>query len=152
MIVSSRTPEGFPGRCPMCGRLVQLELSYPMSDATCPNCGTLLCHGRQQTSMREPAVLRHTNQRFAEALFTIESAFILAVCGVLLFGSAYLFAWFLIWLSSDRLEVHYYEGAILSIIAVLLFGRFLPKVGYYMGRCYARMTFRFHRWLYGDWW
>jgi acyl carrier protein len=40
--ISSRTPEGSPGRCPVCGREVRLEVSEPLGDAPCPHCGTLL--------------------------------------------------------------------------------------------------------------
>jgi acyl carrier protein len=40
--ISSRTPEGSPGRCPVCGRDVQIEVSQPFGDAPCPHCGTLL--------------------------------------------------------------------------------------------------------------
>jgi acyl carrier protein len=41
-IVSSRTPEGSPGRCPVCGHEVLVEVSQPLGDAPCPHCGTLL--------------------------------------------------------------------------------------------------------------
>lgn len=40
--VSSRTPEGSPGKCPACGKDVLLEVSQPFGDAPCPHCGTLL--------------------------------------------------------------------------------------------------------------
>ncbi len=40
--ISSRTPEGSPGKCPVCGREVRLEVSLPFGDAPCPHCGTLL--------------------------------------------------------------------------------------------------------------
>jgi hypothetical protein len=40
---SSRTPEGIPERCPICGNSVRLEpSSFPSSDAPCPHCGYLL--------------------------------------------------------------------------------------------------------------
>lgn len=42
MTVSSRTPEGEPGRCPVCGHAVRVEPSRPFGDAPCPACGTLL--------------------------------------------------------------------------------------------------------------
>lgn len=42
MIPSSRTPEGRPSRCPVCGQLVWLEPSDPPGDAPCPYCGHLL--------------------------------------------------------------------------------------------------------------
>jgi acyl carrier protein len=40
--ISSRTPEGAPGRCPVCGKEVRIESSLIAGDAPCPNCGTLL--------------------------------------------------------------------------------------------------------------
>jgi acyl carrier protein len=42
MVVSSRTPEGLPHRCPVCGAVTPLESSFPGGDATCPTCGHLL--------------------------------------------------------------------------------------------------------------
>ncbi|MCA9014796.1 MAG: hypothetical protein KDA77_05635 [Planctomycetaceae bacterium] len=42
MTVSSRTPEGFPSHCPVCGARVSIEYSDPASDAPCPQCGCLL--------------------------------------------------------------------------------------------------------------
>jgi acyl carrier protein len=42
MIVSSRTPEGFPTHCPLCGAATNLEFSKATGDATCPNCGHLI--------------------------------------------------------------------------------------------------------------
>ena len=42
MTISSRTPEGMPGRCPVCGHAVRIEVSQPFGDAPCPACGSLL--------------------------------------------------------------------------------------------------------------
>jgi acyl carrier protein len=42
MTVSSRTPEGFPSQCPLCGASTNIEFSDPAGDAPCPNCGCLL--------------------------------------------------------------------------------------------------------------
>lgn len=42
MEVSTRTPEGEPNRCPVCGHAVHIEPSRPPGDAPCPSCGTLL--------------------------------------------------------------------------------------------------------------
>jgi acyl carrier protein len=47
MTISSRTPEGFPARCPLCGTETQLEFSQPEDDATCPACGILLAKSAQ---------------------------------------------------------------------------------------------------------
>jgi anti-sigma B factor antagonist len=44
MSISSRTPEGLPSRCPICGAVPNLELSEPAGDAPCPNCGCLVWH------------------------------------------------------------------------------------------------------------
>jgi hypothetical protein len=40
--ISSRTPEGTPNRCPVCGHGFRIEPSQPFGDAPCPACGTLL--------------------------------------------------------------------------------------------------------------
>jgi anti-anti-sigma factor len=42
MVISSRTPEGTPNRCPVCGAHLKIESSEPAGDAPCPRCGHLL--------------------------------------------------------------------------------------------------------------
>lgn len=42
MIPSSRTPEGEPNLCPICGHAVRIEPSPDSRDAPCPHCGSLL--------------------------------------------------------------------------------------------------------------
>lgn len=42
MTVSSRTPEGDPNQCPICGYRIRLEPSIDTRDAPCPSCGHLL--------------------------------------------------------------------------------------------------------------
>jgi acyl carrier protein len=42
MGISSRTPEGIPHRCPVCGQMSATEPSYPGGDSCCPRCGQLL--------------------------------------------------------------------------------------------------------------
>jgi len=46
MNISSRTPEGVPNRCPICGQSIRIEPSIPSGDAPCPNCGSLLWFAR----------------------------------------------------------------------------------------------------------
>lgn len=41
-MISSRTPEGSPNRCPVCGADARVEPSDPVGDAPCPQCGHLL--------------------------------------------------------------------------------------------------------------
>jgi hypothetical protein len=40
--VPTRTPEGVPGHCPVCGDSVWVEPSWPTGDAPCPRCGSLV--------------------------------------------------------------------------------------------------------------
>ena len=42
MSVSSRTPEGFPSHCAVCGAGTNVEFSQPSGDAVCPVCGSLI--------------------------------------------------------------------------------------------------------------
>lgn len=42
MSISSRTPEGDPHRCPICGKVSWVKPSYPSGDSCCSNCGQLL--------------------------------------------------------------------------------------------------------------
>lgn len=42
MTISSRTPEGSPGKCPLCQADVVIEPSILTGDAPCPQCGHLL--------------------------------------------------------------------------------------------------------------
>ena len=42
MVISSRTPEGRPNLCPVCGSAIKIEPSDPAGDAPCPNCAHLL--------------------------------------------------------------------------------------------------------------
>jgi acyl carrier protein len=42
MTISSRTPEGSPNHCPLCGAYVRIEPSPTTGDAPCPACGNLL--------------------------------------------------------------------------------------------------------------
>ena len=42
MVISSRTPEGPPNRCPVCGCYTNIEPSNPAGEAPCPQCGNLL--------------------------------------------------------------------------------------------------------------
>lgn len=46
--VSSRTPDGEPAKCPVCGHVFSALPSQPLRDTTCPNCGCLLVIEEQQ--------------------------------------------------------------------------------------------------------
>jgi acyl carrier protein len=54
--IASRTPEGVPNRCPVCGAELWVEPSNPALDAPCPQCGCLLWFDSaaiQQTVLEE---------------------------------------------------------------------------------------------------
>ena len=50
MVISSRTPEGTPHRCQVCGRISTVEPSYPPGDSCCSSCGSLLWWFRDRLS------------------------------------------------------------------------------------------------------
>ena len=47
MTIASRTPEGRPNHCPVCGHDLKLEPSDPPGDAPCPRCGHLVWFSRE---------------------------------------------------------------------------------------------------------
>jgi acyl carrier protein len=48
MSISSRTPEGTPGRCPLCGAELAVDYAAPAGDAVCPQCGCLVWVAEQR--------------------------------------------------------------------------------------------------------
>ena len=61
---SSRTPEGTPFHCPLCGNDARIELSsYPVQDATCPHCGHLIQFASAHNQPSLPQQLTHTRIR-----------------------------------------------------------------------------------------
>lgn len=42
MLPSTRTPEGEPLQCPVCGTYSYVEVSRPPNDSVCPSCGNLV--------------------------------------------------------------------------------------------------------------
>jgi DNA-directed RNA polymerase subunit RPC12/RpoP len=71
MVIASRTPEGTPNRCPVCGKELKLEPSKPTLDAPCPHCGHLLWFSAEQ-----PTTLR------------LELVEVILLCGAARFGPA----------------------------------------------------------------
>lgn len=53
MTVSSRTPEGEPHVCPICGDLITTVPSDPLGDSTCPQCGSWLLAIKDGLNLRE---------------------------------------------------------------------------------------------------
>jgi len=64
--VSSRTPEGLPSECPLCGATANIEFSAPAQDAPCPNCGHLLWASAQ--------LVQSVTQRYADSFGTAPGA------------------------------------------------------------------------------
>lgn len=42
MNIATRTTEGTPSSCPICGKQMIVSASIPLGDATCPHCGALI--------------------------------------------------------------------------------------------------------------
>ncbi len=60
MIISSRTPEGRPNRCPVCGSEVVIEPPDPPGDAACPTCGHLIWFDQQKRGDEQVIQLTET--------------------------------------------------------------------------------------------
>jgi hypothetical protein len=58
MVIGSRTPEGMPNRCPVCGKDIKLEPSKPTLDAPCPHCGHLLWFAGEQDVPRQRELIQ----------------------------------------------------------------------------------------------
>jgi hypothetical protein len=50
MTLASRTPEGVPHECPICGKIAFLEPCCPGGDSVCPSCGQLYWEFRDRVS------------------------------------------------------------------------------------------------------
>ena len=66
MTISSRTPEGMPSECPLCGTRTNIEFSNPAQDAPCPSCGHLLWASAQ--------LVHSISQRYGDVLGTAPGA------------------------------------------------------------------------------
>ena len=61
MVISSRTPDGLPNYCPICGKPVVVEPSTESLDATCPHCGCLMWFSKAHRSPKHE-VKHHIRQ------------------------------------------------------------------------------------------
>jgi acyl carrier protein len=67
-IISSRTPEGVPNRCPICDSSLCIEPSQPACDAPCPSCGTLLWFASPSGLVYESKTVAPILDRICECL------------------------------------------------------------------------------------
>jgi acyl carrier protein len=74
MTISSRTPEGDPRRCSICGELVVTEPSEPLGDSVCPRCGSLLLRVYEQLGVDRERIRAQTTfkELGADSLDTVE--------------------------------------------------------------------------------
>ena len=76
MVISSRTPEGRPNRCPVCGSNLKIEPSDSTGDAPCPHCGHLLWFTWED--LGNVQVIKPTGSLFSpESLATLPSTLLL---------------------------------------------------------------------------
>jgi len=59
---SSRTPEGEPNRCHVCGHDITIEPSTPPGDAPCPHCNSLLWFDATRRPAAEPFHIQEAKQ------------------------------------------------------------------------------------------
>jgi hypothetical protein len=111
VIISSRTPEGTPNRCPVCGQAVRIEPSASTRDAPCPHCGSLLWFKPPSRRL----LARPSPSRVAK-LASFASLFVLM-------------GWLVLATQRSGLEV-----LIVAILALLLFGRRLVTAGRHLGK------------------
>jgi TatA/E family protein of Tat protein translocase len=121
MIVSSRTPEGTPNQCGVCGKEVRIEHSMPFGDATCPTCGSLM---RRQVRF---AYERLSWLEWARAI-VVALAWIMVTTVIVVAMAVLGFA-----LRFSTLEL-----VLLAVIGVILFGKRLPDVGRSLGKTITR--------------
>jgi hypothetical protein len=120
MTISSRTPEGAPQRCPICGNESRLELSTVSADAPCPSCGCLLW-------LKRPRAAPHA--RWQSALKGLAKVAAVVVLIALLAWVAAALA-----KSTQPHGLGRPELAVLGIIGVVLFGRKLPEAARRLGQ------------------
>src|ERR1700722_18009765 len=106
MIISTRTPEGSPGRCRVCGNDVCMEPSLPAGDATCPHCGSLLWLRPRPRGRR------------TQLMSSIQSV-VTILAGTLLLALACTCRWIPLYWPEGR----YFDLALLIVFGMLLFGR-----------------------------
>jgi hypothetical protein len=74
VVISSRTPEGDPNRCPVCGRDCRLEPSLFGRDAPCPHCGHLLWFTKSSSAELQKVVKLCLEARFGPQAKEVEAA------------------------------------------------------------------------------
>jgi uncharacterized Zn finger protein (UPF0148 family) len=72
MDVASRTPEGDPNVCPVCGNRLVLEPSRPSGDAPCPSCGCLVWFGPSEEERQRTTWLEVTDRTKTELARQVE--------------------------------------------------------------------------------
>ena len=73
MNVSSRTPEGTPHECPLCGAVIKLEPAFPGGDAVCPACGQLVWWFRDRYGERLAHMLEELSLESSFHLDSLEA-------------------------------------------------------------------------------
>jgi hypothetical protein len=128
MTISSRTPDGFPFRCPICGHEGVIDPSKPGLDAPCPSCGSLIWFGDAKSSpvQRLGHDVAHSNPTDPPRQTARRLPFLLLICLALAAAAVTLAAPY------SGLELP--EYIVLAIIAILLFGRALLRIAHWIGR------------------
>jgi Phosphoenolpyruvate-dependent sugar phosphotransferase system, EIIA 2 len=70
---STRTPEGLPSRCPICGKHVIINPSLPPGDAPCPHCGSLLWFPLGHSPILDPMIAQGGSVLFRAVLTDLKA-------------------------------------------------------------------------------
>jgi hypothetical protein len=74
VVISSRTPEGDPNRCPVCGRDCRVEPSLFGRDAPCAHCGHLLWFTKSSSAEPQKLVKSLLEAKFGPQSKEVDAA------------------------------------------------------------------------------
>lgn len=137
MRISSRTPEGEPQRCRVCGNSSRIELSVVSGDAPCPHCGSLLWLKSARPAVSSPPKVKARAMAKVLALTLCLIAVVLIPVALALASHA-LSTW---QQGSHPFGLGVPEMVVLGIIGIILFGRKLPEVAKSLGKCVVEFRY-----------
>jgi hypothetical protein len=147
MTISTRTPEGWPAKCPICGHEICVDPSQPAGDAPCPRCGSLVWtapNGPERATDKGAASLPPRSLVWTAPNGPERRRKWYA--GVLVIGILFVLVSTLLWTVwqvPTLFGLSWTEIVVLGIIALLLFGKRLPAAARAMGS--RAMGFWLHR-------
>jgi hypothetical protein len=135
MTISSRTPEGEPQRCSVCGHEAPIELSAVSADALCPQCGSLLWLKQRRLPRRSLG----KRLRVARAITKVTISILLLLIAICLLATA---MWLIAHPHFGPRGVNLVDISILGIIGLVLFNRQIYNTACALGEWVVWACFR----------